>query len=154
MLRLENLAASYGPAQVLFDISLTVGDGEVVTLIGRNGMGKTTTIFALMGLVPPQGGSATFDGLSLIGLPPYRIAQAGIGLVPEGRQISPTLDRRGKSHRHRRRTLRQGAMDARARLQVLSLARRAPQQHGQRAVRRRAADAGDRPRADDQPEDL
>jgi branched-chain amino acid transport system ATP-binding protein len=91
MLRLENLAASYGPAQVLFDISLTVGDGEVVTLIGRNGMGKTTTIFALMGLVPPQSGSATFDGLSLVGLPPYRIAQAGIGLVPEGRQIFPTL---------------------------------------------------------------
>ena len=69
----------------------TVGEGEVVTLIGRNGMGKTTTILALMGLVPPHGGSATFDGLSLIGLPPYRIAQAGIGLVPEGRQIFPTL---------------------------------------------------------------
>jgi branched-chain amino acid transport system ATP-binding protein len=62
-----------------------------VTLIGRNGMGKTTTIFALMGLVPPTGGRASFNGLSLIGLPPYRIAQAGIGLVPEGRQIFPTL---------------------------------------------------------------
>ena len=91
MLQVENLAASYGPAQVLFDISFTVNDGEVVTLIGRNGMGKTTTIFALMGLVPPTGGSASFDGTSLIGLPPYSIAQAGIGLVPEGRQIFPTL---------------------------------------------------------------
>src|SRR5476651_2264511 len=91
MLSVERLAASYGPAQVLFDITFTVGAGEVVTLLGRNGMGKTTTIFALMGLVPPQSGAATFDGVSLIGLPPYRIAQAGLGLVPEGRQIFPTL---------------------------------------------------------------
>jgi branched-chain amino acid transport system ATP-binding protein len=91
MLSVERLAASYGPAQVLFDITFTVGAGEVVTLLGRNGMGKTTTIFALMGLVPPQSGTATFDGVSLVGLPPYRIAQAGLGLVPEGRQIFPTL---------------------------------------------------------------
>jgi len=91
MLSVERLAASYGPAQVLFDISFSVGTGEVVTLIGRNGMGKTTTIFALMGLLPPEGGTATFDGLSLVGLPPFRIAQAGIGLVPEGRHVFPTL---------------------------------------------------------------
>ena len=91
MLRVDNLAASYGPAQVLFDISFSVNDGEVVTLIGRNGMGKTTTIFTLMGLLPATGGAATFDGLSLASLPPYSIAQAGIGLVPEGRQIFPTL---------------------------------------------------------------
>jgi branched-chain amino acid transport system ATP-binding protein len=91
MLAVEKLAASYGPAQVLFDITFTVGSGEVVTLLGRNGMGKSTTIFALMGLVPPQSGTATFDGVSLVGLPPYRIAQAGLGLVPEGRQIFPTL---------------------------------------------------------------
>jgi branched-chain amino acid transport system ATP-binding protein len=91
MLRVDKLAAAYGPAQVLFDISFAVNDGEVVTLIGRNGMGKTTTIFALMGLVPPTAGSASFDGKPLIGLPPYAIAQAGIGLVPEGRQIFPTL---------------------------------------------------------------
>jgi branched-chain amino acid transport system ATP-binding protein len=91
MLSVERLAASYGPAQVLFDISFSVGEGEVVTLIGRNGMGKTTTIFALMGLLPTENGTATFNGLSLIGLPPYRIAQAGLGLVPEGRQIFPTL---------------------------------------------------------------
>ena len=91
MLTVENLAASYGPAQVLFDISFSVKDGEAVTLIGRNGMGKTTTIFALMGLLPATSGAATFNGLSLVGLPPYTIAQAGIGLVPEGRQIFPTL---------------------------------------------------------------
>src|SRR4029079_2324685 len=91
MLSVERLAASYGPAQVLFDITFSVGEGEVVTLIGRNGMGKTTTIFALMGLLPPEDGTATFDGASLIGLAPFRIAQAGLGLVPEGRQIFPTL---------------------------------------------------------------
>ena len=91
MLRLEHLAAGYGPAQVLFDISLAVGEGEVVTLIGRNGMGKTTTIRVLMGLLPARRGAAHFDGRALIGLPPYRIAQAGLGLVPEGRHIFPTL---------------------------------------------------------------
>jgi branched-chain amino acid transport system ATP-binding protein len=91
MLSVERLAASYGPAQVLFDITFSVGEGEVVTLLGRNGMGKTTTIFALMGLLSPEDGTATFDGLLLIGLPPFRIAQAGLGLVPEGRQIFPTL---------------------------------------------------------------
>jgi branched-chain amino acid transport system ATP-binding protein len=91
MLRLAHLAAGYGPAQVLFDVSLAVGEGEVVTLIGRNGMGKTTTIRVLMGLLRARGGTAHFDGLSLIGLPPYRIAQAGLGLVPEGRQIFAAL---------------------------------------------------------------
>ena len=64
MLSVEHLAAAYGPAQVLFDISFSVGAGEVVTLLGRNGMGKTTTIFALMGLLPAHGGTAVFDGLS------------------------------------------------------------------------------------------
>jgi len=91
MLLAEKLAAAYGPAQVLFDVSFSVGAGEVVTLIGRNGMGKTTTIHTLIGLLPAIGGRATFEGRSLVGLPPYRIAQAGLGLVPEGRQIFPTL---------------------------------------------------------------
>jgi branched-chain amino acid transport system ATP-binding protein len=91
MLTVEHLAARYGPAQVLFDISLAVGAGEVVTLIGRNGMGKTTTIRVLMGLLRATNGAAQFEGRSLIGKPPYRIAPAGIGLVPEGRQIFPTL---------------------------------------------------------------
>ena len=91
MLSVERLTASYGPAQVLFDITFSVSKGEVVTLIGRNGMGKTTTIHTLIGLLPAIGGRATFEGRSLVGLPPYRIAQAGLGLVPEGRQIFPTL---------------------------------------------------------------
>jgi branched-chain amino acid transport system ATP-binding protein len=91
MLSVRNLAASYGPAQALFDVSFDIGSGEVVTLIGRNGMGKTTTIRTLMGLLPARAGSADFEGRRLTGLPPYRIAQAGLGLVPEGRQIFPTL---------------------------------------------------------------
>ena len=95
MLTVDRLQAGYGHAQlrtqVLFDVSFAVGSGEVVTLIGRNGMGKTTTIRALMGLIPSLGGAAIFDGRSLLGSPPYRIAQAGLGLVPEGRQVFPTL---------------------------------------------------------------
>jgi branched-chain amino acid transport system ATP-binding protein len=91
MLSVAHLQAGYGPAQVLFDVSFAVGAGEVVTLIGRNGMGKTTTILAVMGLLPPTGGTVTFEDGALTGLPPYRIAQAGLGFVPEGRQVFPTL---------------------------------------------------------------
>jgi branched-chain amino acid transport system ATP-binding protein len=91
LLSVARLQAGYGPAQVLFDVSFAVGAGEVVTLIGRNGMGKTTTILAVMGLLPPTGGTVTFEDGALTGLPPYRIAQAGLGLVPEGRQVFPTL---------------------------------------------------------------
>ena len=92
MLQIETLKAAYGAAQVLFDVSFTVGKGEMVTLLGRNGMGKTTTISTIMGLMPAAGGRIAFDGAELGGLPPYRIAQAGLGLVPEGRQIFPTLN--------------------------------------------------------------
>ena len=91
MLSVRNLQASYGAAQVLFDISLDVAAGEVVTLLGRNGMGKTTTIRSIMGLLRPRGGEVRFQGAAVTGLAPYRIAQTGIGLVPEGRQIFPTL---------------------------------------------------------------
>ena len=91
MLSVEKLQAGYGPAQVLFDVSFSVGAGEVVTLLGRNGMGKTTTIRTLMGLLPARGGDARFEGEPLLGKPPFRIAQHGLGLVPEGRQVFPTL---------------------------------------------------------------
>jgi branched-chain amino acid transport system ATP-binding protein len=91
MLSVRHLQASYGAAQVLFDISLDVGAGEVVTLLGRNGMGKTTTVRSIMGLLRPRGGEVRFDGAVVTGLAPYRIAKTGIGLVPEGRQIFPTL---------------------------------------------------------------
>ena len=91
MLVVEKLAASYGPAQVLFDVTFSIGAAEVVTLLGRNGMGKTTTIRTLMGLVRARHGTVIFDGRPLVGLAPFTIAQAGLGLVPEGRQIFPTL---------------------------------------------------------------
>ena len=91
MLQVRGLQASYGAAQVLFDISLDVGAGEVVTLLGRNGMGKTTTVRSIMGLLRPRGGEVRFDGSVVTGLAPYRVAKTGIGLVPEGRQIFPTL---------------------------------------------------------------
>jgi branched-chain amino acid transport system ATP-binding protein len=91
MLRVVHLAANYGPAPVLFDISFEVGAGEVVTLLGRNGMGKTTTIRTVMGLVATRAGAVSFDGISLTGRQPFQVAQAGLGLVPEGRQIFPTL---------------------------------------------------------------
>ena len=91
MLEVVGLAAGYGPAQVLFDVSLYVDTGEVVTLLGRNGMGKTTTISTIMGLLPARAGLASFEGRPLTGLPSYLVAQAGIGLVPEGRQIFPSL---------------------------------------------------------------
>jgi branched-chain amino acid transport system ATP-binding protein len=91
LLSISGLQAGYGDQQVLFGFDLTVGAGEVVSLLGRNGMGKTTSVRALMGLLPISGGRIAFDGLSMAGAPPFRIARAGIGLVPEGRQIFPTL---------------------------------------------------------------
>jgi branched-chain amino acid transport system ATP-binding protein len=91
MLRVEALQASYGQSQVLFDVGLEVNRGEVVTLLGRNGMGKTTTIRAIMGMTPPHGGMVSFEGRPLRGLPSFRIAQLGLGLVPEGRGIFPSL---------------------------------------------------------------
>lgn len=91
MLSVQGLSASYGPSRVLFDISLDVRDGEVVTLLGRNGMGKTTTVRCIMGLLGATAGAINFDGASITGLAPERIARMGAGLVPEGRQIFRTL---------------------------------------------------------------
>ena len=91
MLSVSHLQAAYGESQVLFDVSFQIGPGEVVTLLGRNGMGKTTTVNVIMGLVRPTGGAITFRDRAIAGLPAYRIAQCGIGLVPEGRQVFPTL---------------------------------------------------------------
>ncbi|MBT5046902.1 MAG: ABC transporter ATP-binding protein [Rhodospirillaceae bacterium] len=91
MLRVDGIDTAYGTSQVLFGMSLTVEAGEVVTLMGRNGMGKTTTIRSIMGLLSPKEGVISFEGRTITGLPPYRIAKFGIGLVPEGRQIFPNL---------------------------------------------------------------
>jgi branched-chain amino acid transport system ATP-binding protein len=91
VLELRGLEAAYGASQVLFGMTLDVRAGEVVTLLGRNGMGKTTTIRAVMGLVPARAGAIHFEGQLLRGLAPYQIAQRGVGLVPEGRQVFPNL---------------------------------------------------------------
>jgi branched-chain amino acid transport system ATP-binding protein len=91
MLTVDAVETAYGLGQVLFGVSLRVDTGAVVTLLGRNGMGKTTTVRTIMGIVPPRAGRIHFDGRPIHGLPPYRVAQAGIGLVPEGRQVFPNL---------------------------------------------------------------
>jgi branched-chain amino acid transport system ATP-binding protein len=91
MLKIDAVDAFYDENQVLFGTSLEVGRGEVIALMGRNGMGKTTTINNVVGLIRPRSGSILFEGRSLNDLPPYRITRHGIAVVPEGRQIFPTL---------------------------------------------------------------
>jgi branched-chain amino acid transport system ATP-binding protein len=96
MLEVEGLSAGYGGARALFGLGFRVSAGEVVTLLGRNGMGKTTAVRAVMGLLPSVGGRLlggriAVDGAPVAGLPPHRVAQRGLGLVPEGRQVFPNL---------------------------------------------------------------
>lgn len=91
MLELNEVVTCYGAARALFGVTLAVGRGEVVALMGRNGMGKSTTIRSIMGLTPPSQGTIVFEGTQIQDMASFRIARLGIGLVPEGRQIFPTL---------------------------------------------------------------
>jgi branched-chain amino acid transport system ATP-binding protein len=91
LLELSEVETRYGLSQVLFGLSLAIRRGEVTTLMGRNGMGKTTTVRSIVGLAPARAGSIRFDGREIRGLAPFRVAKRGIGLVPEGRQIFPNL---------------------------------------------------------------
>jgi branched-chain amino acid transport system ATP-binding protein len=91
LLEVEGIETCYGLSQVLFGLSLQVASGEMVAMMGRNGMGKTTTIRSIMGLTPARAGAIRFEGQEVRKLPSFRIAQLGIGLVPEGRQIFPNL---------------------------------------------------------------
>jgi branched-chain amino acid transport system ATP-binding protein len=91
LLALDGVDAAYGESQVLFGLSLQVPAGAVVTLLGRNGMGKTTTVRAIMGLLPPRAGAIRFDGQPIQGRPAHLVARLGLGLVPEGRQVFPNL---------------------------------------------------------------
>ncbi len=91
MLEVSALEAGYGDGRVLFGVDFAVAAGEVVTLLGRNGMGKTTTLSTIMGIVRAEGGTIRLDGAPIHHLPSYRIARLGLGLVPEGRQIFPNL---------------------------------------------------------------
>ena len=91
MLRVEGLETGYGDSQVLFGVDLAVEAGEAVALLGRNGMGKSTAVKSLFGLMKPWRGSVIIDGEDMTGSPPHAVARRGLGLVPEGRQIFPTL---------------------------------------------------------------
>jgi branched-chain amino acid transport system ATP-binding protein len=91
MLELDQVETCYGTIQALFGMSLSCAEGQVTTLIGRNGMGKTTTVSSIMGTLASRSGSIRFDGEVITGKPAYQIAQLGIGLVPEGRQVFPNL---------------------------------------------------------------
>ncbi|QPC94680.1 ABC transporter ATP-binding protein [Mesorhizobium sp. INR15] len=91
MLSVAKLQSGYGSSQVLFDVALEIGDGEVVTLLGRNGMGKTTTVKSIMGLIKPLSGAVRFTGRDVCGATPETVARLGVGLVPEGRQTFATL---------------------------------------------------------------
>ena len=109
LLELDGVETCYGLSQVLYGISLAIAPGEMVTLMGRNGMGKTTTVRSIMGLTPARAGSIRFEGEEIRTLPSYRVAQLGIGLVPEGRQVFPNLSTprepgrdRGQPRRRRR----------------------------------------------------
>src|SRR5438093_11306826 len=95
LLEVSNLETCYGLSQVLFGMSLAVAPGEMVTLMGRNGMGKTTTVRSIMGLTPALTGSIRFDGREIRALAAYQVAKLGIGLVPGGRQVFPHLTARG-----------------------------------------------------------
>ncbi len=94
LLEVAGIETCYALSQVLFGLSLTIARGEMVTLMGRNGMGKTTTVRSIMGLTPARAGTIRFDGAEIRALPAYRVAQLGVGLVPEGRQIFPNLSTR------------------------------------------------------------
>jgi branched-chain amino acid transport system ATP-binding protein len=91
VLEVQGLQAFYGASQALFGVDLEVAAGQVVTLMGRNGMGKTTTVNCIMGLLAHSAGSVRVNGQDMGGLPSFRVAQAGVGLVPEGRQVFPNL---------------------------------------------------------------
>ena len=91
LLEVQELETAYGSSQVLFGVQFAIAQGEVATLLGRNGMGKTTTVRSVLGLVRPRGGSVRFLGERIDGLPPDRIARWGLAVVPEGRQIFPNL---------------------------------------------------------------
>lgn len=91
LLQIQNVHAAYGRAHVLFGMNFDLSDGEVITLLGRNGMGRSTTIKCLFGLLPVKSGSIALEGSLINGKAPHEIARLGLGLVPEGRQVFPTL---------------------------------------------------------------
>ncbi len=151
LLEVDGIETCYGRSQVLFGISLAIAAGEMVTLMGRNGMGKTTTVRSIMGLTPAMAGSIRFAGEDIRDWPSYRIAQAR-HRPGAGRPAGVSQSHRAReSRRHRRQPRR--ASDPWTLDEICALFPRLAERldnMGAPAVRRRAADAGDRPRADDQ----
>ena len=154
LLEIDGIETCYGLSQVLFGLSLKVDAGEMVALMGRNGMGKTTTIRSIMGMTPARAGKVRFAGEEVRSLPSYKIAKLGIGLVPEGRQIFPNLTVYEIWSRPRATAWAAAIRGPSTRSTRCFRGSPAQRQYRRDAVRRRAADAGDRPRADDQSEPL
>ena len=145
----KNLNAFYGRAQILHDVSFEMGS-EPVAVIGRNGMGKTTLCLTVMGLMAQAKGSVRFEGEELLGQQPYKIAAAGIGYVPQGRRLFPSLSDRGAPPDARQP--QRGQVEHRCDLGGVSASRRAPQGRRRAALRRRAANACDCEGSSPQPE--
>ena len=154
MLAVENLRVNYGAICALHGISLTVGKGEIVTLIGANGAGKSTTLRAISGLLAPREGRITFEGHPIAGQPAHLVVRRGLALSPEGRMVFANLSvlenlRMGAYLRTDRAGHREGPRVCLWHLSALAGAGEPDRGH---ALRRRAADAGDRPRAHEQAE--
>ena len=124
LLALHDIHAAYGSSRVLFGISLEVAQGECVCLLGRNGMGKTTTMRAIMGLTPPSAGRVVWKGQDIAGWPPFRIARAGIGFVPEDRRIFAELTVRENLEVAAQRRRPAGPLDDRCGVRAVPEARR------------------------------
>ena len=90
-MKVSEICTFYGASQALFGVSITVKEGEVVSLLGKNGMGKTTTVHSIMGITPISSGEVLFQNKKIDDMPSFKVSRSGIGLVPEGRQIFPNL---------------------------------------------------------------
>ena len=146
ILEVSDLHTAYGLSQILFGVSLTVEKGECVALLGRNGVGKTTTLRSIMGLTAPHRGSVRYNGVDITGRPAYQVAKLGLGFVPEERRIFPDLTVRQNLEVGAKGpglAARQG-MDGRGGVRDLSRPGRPDRPQGRLPERRRAADADDR----------
>ncbi len=147
MLEVRDLHAYYGKSHILQGVDLNIAAGEVVSLLGRNGVGRSTTVKAIMGEVPPQG-TIRFKGKDIAGLPSYKIAHHGLGYVPEHRDIFPGLTVRQNLLLGVKDTRRPGKWKLEGMLEMFPESRRARRHAGRRALRRREADADDLPHPD------
>ena len=146
----RNLNSFYGPAHILFDIALEVGEGEVVALLGRNGAGKSTTFRSIVGLVQQRSGRILFEGKDVSSEPTHAIVRSGLGYVPEERRIFTDLTVEENLEVGRQPKRHRAALDPRKTVRVVSESRRNARSSRRAHERRRAADADDRADADGQ----